>query len=201
MAVAGLGSAGSPVSEARRLEELLDTMHPDHGRYVRAVRPAPSGAAASHLYLGLVNPRGRNPMRATDVPLPGAGRRYDLLVFPGSPAWTEPWTRLLLDHEYFHARHLARGDQIPRPTFDKPGANHHFQEALAWGYSVRRAAAGAYGNLTRKRQQEALQRYREHRRAFARYVRKRQPAVWEYYARLLPEPSSLEEAERSLRFR
>ncbi len=180
--------------EARELEQILQAMHPEFRNHIRAVRHAPAGAAASDLYLALVRPRGRDPRLPADRPRSGAGRRYDLLVFPGTlgPGVSIAWKRLLADHEYFHARHLARDNGLPQPVFARQAANHHFQEALAWGHGLARLSAGDYGTLPPGRVQEVRQRYREHRQALARYVRKKQPSIWAYYALLLPEQDSSE---------
>lgn len=181
----GAHAAGPQVD---RVETVLRALRPDFQRYIHAVRVTPPGSSASDLYLGLVRPGGRDPRRPDDRPQAGAGRRYDLLVpvqpaaLPTSPAWL----RLLVDHEYFHARHLARADALPHPTFPSAAANHHFQEALAWKYNLERLLAGDYGLLEPRREREVEQRYHEHRRSFARFVRRRQPQVWPYYDRFLP---------------
>jgi hypothetical protein len=188
------GAAMASPGEVVRLQTLLASMHPDHGRYIRAVRAAPEGSG-SELYLGLVSPGGGDVYR--DAPLPGARRQYDLLVFPDDgPARSEAWSRVLLDHEYFHARHLGRGDRLPRPTFAKDAANRHFQEALAWGHNARKVLEGAYGELPEHRRREVLQHYRKHREAFARYVQRQQPSAWAYYVRFLPELDDEKQLER-----
>ena len=185
LGVISLGGIQAPQAQANRLHQLLTVMRPDHHRFIREVRPAPAGLAPANVSMGLVRPGGRDPRRRTDAPRSGVGERFDLLVFD-TGGFTASWTLLLLDHEYSHARHLARADDLPFPTFGDRGANHHFQEALAWGYSLGRAAQGDYGDLPDARWEEARSRYRSHRAAFDRFVRRRQPAMWTYYARLLP---------------
>jgi hypothetical protein len=188
LALCCLGQAVASPSEASRLSALLAAMHPDHGRYIQSVRSAPAGVAPADLYLGLVRMGGRDPRDPADAPRPGARRRYDVLVFPPSSVtpWSEGWSRLLVDHEYFHARHLARGDRLPHPTFARTSANRHFQEALAWGYNLHRLSQNVYGALPEQRRREVRQHYRRHREALARYVRQKQPSAWSYYGRFLP---------------
>ena len=189
MALCCLGHVTAVPGEAGRLRAFLEAMHPDHARYIRAVRPAPTGVSPADLYLGLVRSGGRDPRDPADAPRPGARQRYDMLVFrpSASDSWSDGWSRLLVDHEYFHARHLARGDHLPHPTFARPSANRHFQEALAWGYNLQRLAEHRYGDLPERRRQEVLQQYRRHRQALARYVRQRQASSWSYYGLFLPE--------------
>ena len=189
LAMSGLSGLMASPQESHELEKLLETMHPDFRRYIRAVRPSPPGSAAADLYLALVRPHGRDPRLPGDRPRSGAGERYDLLVFPGAsgPGISRAWSRLLVDHEYFHARHLARASGLPQPMFESHAANHHFHEALAWNQSLQRLTAGNYGALPPRRVREARQRYAEHRRALAQYVKKKQPSVWPYYVTLLPE--------------
>jgi hypothetical protein len=185
MAVALLAAwpgSAAPGPEAARLEGWLAEMHPDYGRFIRRVRAAPG--AGGNLYMGLVRPDGEDPRLPGDAPRPAQGQRYDLVVF--AAAREEAWSRLLLDHEYFHARRLAHADRLPHPTFGG-GPDRHFAEALAWGYSLQRAGEGAYGALPPERRREAEQRYRQHRRAVQDHVLRRQPSAWAYYARLLPE--------------
>ncbi len=188
LALCCLDPAAASPSETNRLRALLAAMHPDHARYIQSVRSAPAGVAPADLYLGLVRVGGRDPRDPADAPRPGAQQRYDVLVFrpPSATPWSDGWSRLLVDHEYFHARHLARGDRLPRPTFARASANRHFQEALAWGYNLQRLSENAYGALPEQRRREVRQHYRRHREALARYVQQKQPSVWSYYGRFLP---------------
>jgi hypothetical protein len=193
LAAACLGAARSPEGEARRLEETLAALHPDWNEYIGAVRPA--GGAAANIYLGLVEPGGTDPRRLADAPMPGRARRFDLLFFPAAAPADGPWGRLLLDHEYFHARHLARAADLPLPAFGEAAVDRHFREAMAWGYNLRRALDGVYGELPSGRLAEVESRYREHRSALQRFVRERDPEAWAYYARLLPAPDGTGPAE------
>jgi len=188
LALCCLGQATAAPVEAGHLRDLLEAMHADHARYIRSVRPAPQGISPADLYLGLVRAGGRDPRDPADAPRPGARQRYDVLVFraPTAMSWSEGWSRLLVDHEYFHARHLARADRLPHPTFARASANRHFQEALAWGYNLQRLSENHYGSLPERRRNEVLQQYRRHRQALARYVRQRQASTWSYYGRFLP---------------
>ena len=193
LAAACLGAARSPEGEARRLQETLAALHPDWNTYIGAVRPA--GGAAANIYLGLVEPGGTDPRRLTDAPMPGHARRFDLLFYPGAAPEDGPWGLLLLDHEYFHARHLARAADLPLPGFGEAAADRHFREAMAWGYNLRRSHDGIYGELPSERLAEVAARYREHRDAFERFVRERDVQAWAYYARLLPSPADAGPAE------
>ena len=188
LALCYLGPATASPPDASRLRGLLAIMHPDHARYIRSVRSAPPGVSPVDLYLGLVRAGGRDPRDPADAPRPGALQRYDVLVFrpPSVMPWSDGWSRLLMDHEYFHARHLARGDRLPHPTFARASANRHFQEALAWGYNLQRLSENAYGALPEQRRREVRQHYRRHREALARYVQQKQPSAWSYYGRFLP---------------
>lgn len=174
-------------AEVRDLEAVLAEMHPDYRTYIGDVRPFPDGVDPRNVYMGLVRPGGRDPRRREDAPESRASGRYDLLVAPGTAAGSTAWTRLLLDHEYFHARHLARADHLPAPAFADPSANRHYHEALAWGQNLERTREGAYGGLPLHRLAEAQERYGKHRAALRQYVLRRQPAAWAYYGRFLPE--------------
>jgi len=196
LAVAYIGAARSPEAEAKRLRDSLAALHPDWQNYIGAVRPA--AGAPGNLYLGLVEPGGTDPRLASEAPTPGRGRRFDLLFFPAAELEEGPWGRLLLDHEYFHARHLARAASTPLPGFGEAPADRHFREAMAWGYNLQRSREGAYGDLPAARRAEVLARYREHRDAFRRFVRERDPDAWAYYARLLPPDADEAPAEAEL---
>jgi len=184
LAVACLGATRSPEGEARRLREALTALHPDWSQYIGAIRPAAGSAA--NIYLGLVERGGTDPRRLADAPTPGHAQRFDLLFFPAAAPEDGPWGQLLLDHEYFHARHLARAADLPLPGFGQAAADRHFREAMAWGYNLRRLRAGIYGDLPAARLAEVTARYREHRDAFRSFVRERDTEAWAYYARLLP---------------
>ena len=106
----------------------------------------------------------------------------DTFEISASPAWR----RLILDHEYFHARHLARGFPLPVVSFEDASADTHYYEALAWGYVLERAAAGLYGDLTIREDAELKSRYRDHRSGFRAFVFDRQPSAWAQYGRFLP---------------
>lgn len=187
LALPTAGAAAAPEPATARLEAMLAEMHEDYHRFIREVRPA--GAAVANVHFGLVRPGGTDPRHPEDAPRPGHRRRYDLIVFgadPG-PGDGEAWARLLLDHEYFHARHLAHAAGLPHPAFDSRRAQRHLYEAVAWGYSLERADDDAYGVLPGPRRDEVLDRYRRHRRAFRTYVTQREPRAWDYYGQFLPE--------------
>ena len=191
LALAGgiaLAGPSSPQVEVTRLARALAALHADAALYIREVRPA---AAVAGAYMGLVRPGGADPRLPLDAPVPGRNRRYDLVVFDAPSEGTDvsAWTLLLLDHEYFHARHMARGDRMPYPSFPHDAAGRHFHEALAWGYNLSQAAAGQYGALAPERWSEAARRYRHHQDALRAFVQKRQPEAWAYYSRFLPDPT------------
>lgn len=182
--VAGSGSVTDEVAG------MLAAMHPDYTEYIGSVRFGDSRLRPEGLYAGLVRRGGGDPRDPGDGPDRGPGVVNDLIVYTDTfePWSSAAWRRLLADHEYFHARHFARGFTIPLVGFGTAEIDAHYCEALAWGYVVERAAAGAYGDLSRRERLEAEERYREHFTRFHRFVMRRQPTAWAHYGRFLPEP-------------
>src|SRR5512145_226329 len=124
-------------------ESALATIRPDYRTYVGEIRPLAGDArsATAVLYMALVRPGASDPSRRENAPFLGPGARNDILYDPtlfesgGSPAWV----MLLLDHEYFHARHLAGATSLPAPARAPAAMERHFYEAAAWGFNVAQA--------------------------------------------------------------
>jgi len=172
--------------------EIIASLHPDHRRWIGTIRSGPAGADGG-IYAGLVRPGGRDPRDPEDAPSRGRGVRNDLVIFPLAidATRTPAWRILILDHEYFHARHLAGGFDVPLVSFGRNGIDRHYLEALAWGWVRGRAASGIYGSLPQREIAEVEERYRDHREAFMAFVMKAQPAAWAHYGRFLPDPAGL----------
>jgi hypothetical protein len=137
-------------------------------------------ADGSSVYMALVRPGAGDPGRRDCAPFAGSGVRNDILydteVLDGSRG--RAWTMLLLDHEYFHARHLAGATELPLPLRTGAGIERHFFEAAAWGHTVSEARAGRYPGLGEAEFREALDRFGEHYRALRALVRDESPALW-----------------------
>ncbi|HZE89976.1 MAG TPA: hypothetical protein VE404_10525, partial [Verrucomicrobiae bacterium] len=93
-------------------DAILGELHPDYASYIHAVRVVGADAApgaAQSLFSGLVRSGGADPRAKADAPSSGRGARNDVVLFQSSvdPARSAAWRRMILDHEYFHARHLA----------------------------------------------------------------------------------------------
>jgi hypothetical protein len=150
-------------------ELLLSSLHPDFGVYVGSVRPLaePADGSASPVYMALVRPGADDPTTPASAPFAGPGARNDILYDPGilAAGRSAGWTLLLLDHEYFHARHLAGATSLPLPRRTGAEVEHHYCEAAAWGYTVAQARAGRYPGLRPDEFREALDRYGDHYRA------------------------------------
>lgn len=175
----GLGAAQAAVDPA---EALLAGLHPDYSSFVRAVRPiaSPSTPSESAVYMALVRPAAADPARRESAPFAGPGARNDVLYDPAvlDGAHSEGWVLLLLDHEYFHARHLAGATDLPLPLQSGAEVERHFLEAAAWGYTVGEARAGRYPGLRPEEFREALDRYGEHYRALRDLTRDDTPRLW-----------------------
>jgi hypothetical protein len=149
-------------------ESLLASLHPDYREFISAVRPLAEGEGArASVYMVLVRPQAADAVSHASAPLAGRGARNDILYDPGvlHSGRSTAWTQLLLDHEYFHARHLAGSTSVPLPAGMAPGSERHYFEAAAWGWSVEQARAGRYPGLSASEFREALDRYGDHLRA------------------------------------
>ena len=189
-----LGAASGQQEGGCRFEILLAELRPDYHLYVGSIRPGPLRTHPSHLYMGLVRPGGSDPTNLRDAPLMGHRVQNDIIVYEDSQerGRSNGWALLLIDHEYFHARHLARGDQTPFPSFGDPAIDRHFFEAAAWGYNLSQAEAGTYTTLTHADYREAFRTYSFHFEAFRDYVLRHDRPAWAHYRRFLPDPEKFE---------
>lgn len=187
---AGRLTAGGPDLTPNQVAALLASMHPDYTRYIREVRFGDSRMRPSTLYAGLVRRGGEDPRDPADGPTIGRGASNDLIVYADTfePWRTDAWRRLVTDHEYFHARHFAKGFNLPTVGFGLRQTDTDYYEAMAWGYVLERAGEGAYGKLAAGERAEAAARYQEHYDGFRRFVMRVQPSAWAHYGRFLPEP-------------
>jgi hypothetical protein len=170
----------------------LASMHPDYPRYIHEIRYGRSRLRPVFLYAGLVRRGGDDPGDSAVGPLAGRGALNDLIVYADTfePWRTEAWRLMVIDHEYFHARHLARGYNLPLVGFGRPQVDSDYLEAMAWAHVLGQVASGAYGDLSPAEKAEAVSRYRDHYDRFRRFVMGAQPSAWAHYGRFLPEPSS-----------
>lgn len=187
-------NAGVPIATSDDFQSILAAMRPDYASYIGAIRPGSTRFHPVTLYMGLVREGGKDPTMLEDAPLVGHGVKNDVVVYADSreAGRSEGWAMLLIDHEYFHARHLARGDNTPVPSFGSSEVDRHFYEAVAWGYNLAEAEEGEYPTLTHADYLEAFRNYTMHFEAFRDYILRRDRHAWAHYRRFLPEPISLE---------
>ena len=199
IAVLLISSAGLIPAPARgsdlspdQVAGLLASMHPDYTHYIHEIRYGESRLRPLSIYAGLVRPGGTDPRNADDGPRAGRGAVNDLIVYADTfePWRTPAWRLMIADHEYFHARHLAKGFDLPLVGFGNPRVDSNYLEAMAWEYVVRRADEGIYGELSRTERAEARLRYEDHYAAFRQYVFATQPSAWAHYGRFLPDPAT-----------
>ena len=188
--------AGGFLTTPEETIATLATLHPDYQTYIAQVRFGGHRMKPAGIDAGLVRPGGRDPRDPADGPRMGRGERNDLIIYADTfdPDASAAWRLLLPDHEYFHARHLARGFDIPAVSFGQAQADHDYCEALAWGWVLQRARAGIYGALTARERAELAARYERHFEGFFRFVMQRQPAAWAHYGRFLPRPEVMSAA-------
>lgn len=184
--------AGSPLAGKIDPASLLRSLHADYESYIRSVRIVPgwrSEASREALYSGLVRVGGLDPRAREDAPISGRDVRNDIVLFDSAidPGRSTGWERLILDHEYFHARHLAHGWRTPLVDFGDRGATHDFYEAAAWGYVLQRALDGTYGDLSAADLREVRSLYERHFQAIRAFILKRQPSAWIHYGRFMPD--------------
>ena len=187
-------AAGVPIATSDDFQSILAAMHPDYANYIGAIRGGSTRFHPSTLYMGLVREGGNDPTLPDDAPLLGHGVKNDVVVYADSreAGRSLGWAMLLIDHEYFHARHLARGDRTPVPSFGNPEVDRHFYEAVAWGYNLVEAEEGEYPTLTHADYLEAFRNYTMHFESFRDYILRKDHHAWAHYRRFLPEPASLE---------
>lgn len=196
-ALAGLGAAAvctAAATSAMSPEELLGQIRPDYAAYIGRVRPLADQVpdrTGQHIYMALVRPGGGDPLSPFCAPFVGPGARNDILYATESirGEHSNAWAMLLLDHEYFHARHLAGATSLPLPGRVAPEVERHFYEAAAWGFNVAEARSGRYPGLRPEEFREALDRYGEHYAALRDLTRASRPVVWAAYSDGLRHPS------------
>ncbi len=174
------------------LMRALARFHPDYRLYVSGVRPLDPGVNR-RLYMALVRPGAGDPADRASAPYAGPGARNDI-VYDAEAILTGhslAFRYLLLDHEYFHARHLAGGTLLPLASGAGAEIERHYNEAAAWGYNVAEARAGRYPGLRPDEFREALDRQGEHYAALKALMREKDPATWDRIADLLREPGLL----------
>jgi hypothetical protein len=189
---ATLGSAGVPIETGDDFEKLLASLHPDYAQYVGSIRMGEGRFHPPTLYMGLVRSGGMDPTLRDDAPMLGRGVKNDIIVYADSreAGRSLGWGLLLIDHEYFHARHLARGDATPTPSFGDAEIDRHFYEAAAWGYNLVQAEEGEYPSLTHADYLEAFRNYTMHFEEFRDYILRRDHSAWAHYRRFLPDPAA-----------
>ncbi|HMC82843.1 MAG TPA: hypothetical protein VKL61_06385 [Candidatus Polarisedimenticolia bacterium] len=192
LASATLASASGPGTDD--FESILGRIRPDYRSFIGAIRPGRTHLHPATLYMGLVRPGGQDPSLKDDTPLVGHGILNDVIVYADSreAGRSAGWAMLLIDHEYFHARHLSRGDKTPVPSFGDPEASRHYFEAVAWGYNLAQADEDEYPTLTHADYREAFRNYSLHFEAFRDYILMRDRPAWAHYRRFLPDPSTFD---------
>src|SRR2546422_4611981 len=145
---------GEPRVDTPALVRALAGMRPDYARYIFSVRPLAPGVGR-RLYMALVRPGATDPTGHGSAPFAGRGARNDIVYDEAavSSGHSVAWSRLLLDHEYFHARHMAGATLLPVARGDSLEVERHYNEAAAWGFNVAEARAGQYTGL-RERSEE-----------------------------------------------
>jgi hypothetical protein len=185
-------AGGVPIETGDPFEQILARLHPDCFLYVGAVRAGETRFHPPTLYMGLVRAGGKDPTRIDDAPVLGRGVKNDIIVYADSKeaGRSAGWGMLLIDHEYFHARHLARGDRTPVPFFGDPDMDRHFYEAAAWGFNLAQAEEGQYPTLTHADYLEAFRNYSMHFDAFRDFILRHDYHAWAHYRRFLPDPAT-----------
>jgi len=184
--------ADEPGLDPPALMHALARIHPDYRLYISGVRPLAPGVSR-RLYMGVVRPGAGDPAGRDSSPFAGPGARNDI-VYDGEAilAGHSPAFRyLLLDHEYFHARHLAGGTLLPLAGGAGVEIERHYNEAAAWGFNVLEARAGRYPGLRPDEFREALDRQGEHYAALKALMKAKDPGGWTRMADLLRQPDLL----------
>jgi hypothetical protein len=180
---------------------MLASIRPDYRSYIGALRqldpPARVAARAGHearrIYMALVRPGASSPDASDSAPFIGPGIRNDVLYDPVSigTARSAAWSLLLLDHEYFHARHLAGATSLPLPGIVPGEVERHFYEAAAWGFNVAEARAGRYPGLRPDEFREALDQYGAHYEALRDLMKETSGGRWLAFDEMLRKPAEL----------
>jgi len=161
-------------------------------RYIFSVRPLAPGVGR-RLYMALVRPGATDPGGRGSAPYAGRGVRNDIVYDEAavSSGHSVAWSRLLLDHEYFHARHMAGATLLPVVHDEAPEVERHYNEAAAWGFNVAEARAGRYPGLRADEFREALDRLGEHYATLRALLKDADPERWSRIAELLRRPETL----------
>ena len=174
------------------LVRALARLRPDYARYIFSVRPLAPGAGG-RVYMALVRPGATDPSGRGSAPYAGPGARNDILYDESavSSGHSIAWRYLLLDHEYFHARHMAGATLLPVARGDAVDLERHYNEAAAWGFNVAEARAGQYPGLREDEFREALDRLGEHYAALRALLKDADPERWSRISELLRRPDRL----------
>jgi hypothetical protein len=183
---------GGPRLEPPALVRALAGLRPDYRRYIFSVRPLSPGVAR-RIYMALVRPGATNPAGRGSAPYAGPGARNDIVYDEEAvvSGHSLAWRNLLLDHEYFHARHMAGATLLPVTRGDAPELERHYNEAAAWGFNVAEARAGHYPGLREDEFREALDRMGEHYAALRALLKDADPERWNRISELLRRPDRL----------
>jgi hypothetical protein len=177
---------------AAALAAAMEALHPDYARFIGAIRPFAPGPGRN-IYMALVRPGATDPAGRDSTPFVGPAARNDI-VYDRSRierGHTLAWRLLLLDHEYFHARHLAGATSLPMPGPVGPEIERRFNEAAAWGFNVGEARAGRYPGLSPDEFREALDRYGGHYAALRTLTSGGGGETWNRFSSLLSVPPAL----------
>lgn len=187
-ALAGAGAATAGI-DATGLARALSSLRPDYKVYIGALRPlAPDDGR--NIYMALVQPGATGTDDRASAPLAGPGARNDIVFDERAirEGHSGAFILLLLDHEYFHARHLARTTTVPPAGRVPIEFERRFSEAAAWGFNIAEARAGRYPGLRLDELREALDRYRDHFLALRSLVGREDPGQWDHLALALRRP-------------
>ena len=187
-ALAGAGAVTEGI-DAIDLTRALSSLRPDYGLYIETLRPlAPD--VRRNIYMALVQPGATDPGGRASAPFAGSGARNDIVFDERAirGGHSGAFVLLLLDHEYFHARHLARTTTVPPAGRVPLEIERRFSEAAAWGFNIAEARAGRYPGLRLDELREALDRYRDHYLALRDLVERDDPGRWDTLALALRRP-------------
>lgn len=189
LAFAGAREDGFDPPTAQNLHGDLAVLRPDYGAYIGSLRPIEPDPRRG-IYMALVQPGATDPRSRGSAPLAGPGARNDIVFDAHAVAdgHTFAFRLLLLDHEYFHARHLAGATTVPLPEAVPAEIQRRFNEAAAWGFNIAEARAGRYPGLREDEFREALDRYRDHYTALRRMLDGDHPGTWQTMAEQLRRP-------------
>ena len=183
---------GGPSLDPPTLMRALAAMRPDYTQYIDSVRPLAPGIARQ-IYMALVRPGATDPAGHGSAPYAGIGARNDIVYDEAAvtSGHSVAWRLLLLDHEYFHARHMAGATLLPVARGGQEALERHYNESAAWGFNVAEARAGKYPGLREDEFREALDRLAEHHAALRALLQDSDPARWWRISDLLRQPEAL----------